>query len=467
MNSMNWVDLVIIGALIFFALEAIGRSFILELLDFLSFLVAFFISFSYYNLFSKFFETNFQIPHGLSLVLGFMAMWFIAETSIYLLIRMLLPRLPKIRIPWANTLSILPALLRGLIFIALTLVLIATFPIQPAIKKAVLNSKIGSQILKNAYQLEQPVKNVFGGVTEDSLTFLTIKPQTSEKVNLGFQTTEYSQDEAAEKVMIELLNKERISRGLPVLVFDGRLVEVGRKHSRDMFERGYFSHYSPEGESVADRATEAGIDFLVVGENLAYAPNVDLAHRGLMNSEGHRANILSEDFGKIGVGVVDGGVYGKMFTQVFTNATTAAVVGIAGERVLVTKVIDGDTIEIEGGIKVRLLGIDTPETKDPRRSVECFGKEAANETKRLLEGSMVILEKDLSETDKYRRLLRYVFLPLDPESSSGQMLFVNDYLIREGFAKTLTYPPDVKYSQALLEAQTAAKVNNKGLWARC
>lgn len=149
------------------------------------------------------------------------------------------------------------------------------------------------------------------------------------------------------------------------------------------------------------------------------------------------------------------------------EATRSAVASVEGEQALVTKVIDGDTIEIEGGIKVRLLGIDTPETKDPRRPVGCFGKEAANETKRLVEGSMVILEKDISETDKYRRLLRYVFLPLDPQSSSGQMLFVNDYLIREGFAKTLTYPPDVKYTEQFLKAQTEAKVNKKGLWGRC
>lgn len=145
------------------------------------------------------------------------------------------------------------------------------------------------------------------------------------------------------------------------------------------------------------------------------------------------------------------------------TAGSSAVASVEGERVKVTRVIDGDTIEIDNGIKIRLLGIDTPETKDPRRSVGCFGKEAANETNRLLEGSIVILEKDISETDKYRRLLRYVFLPL----GDGNLLFVNDYLIREGFAKALTYPPDVKYTQAFLKAQREAKVNKKGLWGRC
>jgi len=316
--GLNWVDLVIIGALAFFALEALSRPLILEILDFASFLVAFFLSFSLYNLPAKFFETEFKVPHGLSLVLGFMAMWFISETVFYLIVRIILPRIPRFK-KSLNVLSIVPAILRGLLFIGLILVLIATFPIQPNIKKAVMESKIGSVILKNAYQLEGPVKGVFGGVSNDTLTFLTIKPKTNERVNLGFQTTEVSVDNEAEKAMIELVNKERTSRGLPALVFDKTLRDVGRGHSEDMFKRGYFSHYSLESKSVADRATDAGVDFLVIGENLAFAPDVPLAHKGLMNSEGHRANILSTDYGKVGIGVIDGGVYGEMFTQVFTN----------------------------------------------------------------------------------------------------------------------------------------------------
>ncbi len=131
--------------------------------------------------------------------------------------------------------------------------------------------------------------------------------------------------------------------------------------------------------------------------------------------------------------------------------------------VLVTKVIDGDTIEIEGGQRVRYLGVDTPETKDPRKTVECFGKEAAGKNRELVEGKRVILEKDISDTDKYGRLLRYVYLPL-PE---GTLLFVNDYLIRTGFAKVLTIPPDVKFSQQFLEAQVKAREQNLGLWKMC
>lgn len=153
-------------------------------------------------------------------------------------------------------------------------------------------------------------------------------------------------------------------------------------------------------------------------------------------------------------------------TQVAENskiATESGVVGASGEQVLVTKVIDGDTIQIEGNITIRLIGIDTPETKDPRRPVGCFGKEASNETKSLIDGKMVILEKDISDTDKYGRLLRYIYLPLDKD----KMLFVNDYLVREGYALVLTYPPDVKYNDQLREAETQAKLEKRGLWGRC
>ncbi len=316
---MNWVDPLILVILLVFVLEAIGRPLILELLDFLSFLLAGLLSFSYYNILAKFFEKQFQIPHGLSLVLGFMLMWFVTELAFFLLVRFSLPKILTFRFPGSRVLSVIPAVLRSLIFISIALVLLSTFPIQPNIKRSVLESKIGSQILKSAYYLEQPVKQVFGGLANDSLTFLTIKPKTDEKVDLGFQTDQINIDELSEKNMLDLVNKERVSRGFKALTFDSKLREVARIHSADMFKRGYFSHYSPEEKTVADRALEKEVDFIIVGENLAYAPSVELAHRGLMNSEGHRANILSTDYHEIGIGAVDGGVYGKMFVQVFTD----------------------------------------------------------------------------------------------------------------------------------------------------
>lgn len=137
--------------------------------------------------------------------------------------------------------------------------------------------------------------------------------------------------------------------------------------------------------------------------------------------------------------------------------------GIEGERAFVSRVVDGDTIVVNDTLTVRFIGMDTPETVDPRRPVGCFGKEASNETKSLLTEKVVILQKDISDTDKYGRLLRLIYLPLE----NGEILFINDYLVREGFAKVKTYPPDVKFESRFLEAESQAKTQKKGLWGKC
>jgi micrococcal nuclease len=131
---------------------------------------------------------------------------------------------------------------------------------------------------------------------------------------------------------------------------------------------------------------------------------------------------------------------------------------------LVTRVVDGDTIEvsIEGQTyKLRYIGVDTPETVDPRRSVGCMGKEAAQRNRELVEDRTVTLEKDISETDRYGRLLRYVWLD-DPSAGQGRM--VNAALVEEGFAQASAYPPDVKYADLFAALQTQAREAGRGLW---
>lgn len=141
-------------------------------------------------------------------------------------------------------------------------------------------------------------------------------------------------------------------------------------------------------------------------------------------------------------------------------AITPTVQGAQDETrsdlVMVTRVIDGDTIEIEGRQRVRYIGIDTPETVDPRKPVQCYGREASDKNKELVAGKKVTLKKDVSETDKFGRLLRYVY--------AGN-IFVNDYLVQQGFAHAVSYPPDIKYQGQFLQAEHEARENNRGLWA--
>jgi endonuclease YncB( thermonuclease family) len=164
----------------------------------------------------------------------------------------------------------------------------------------------------------------------------------------------------------------------------------------------------------------------------------------------------------------------RRFSVVFVSAVALACASCgggssgdpplgAGEAV-VKRVVDGDTIVVHVGTRderVRLIGIDTPETVDPRKPVQCFGKEASDHTKALLPpGTVVRLERDAEPRDRYDRLLAYVY-----RTSDG--LFVNLELARDGYAQLLTIPPNVTYVDQLRVAVADARHEGRGLWSSC
>lgn len=131
----------------------------------------------------------------------------------------------------------------------------------------------------------------------------------------------------------------------------------------------------------------------------------------------------------------------------------------------VQRVVDGDTIVVEIGSRterVRYIGVDTPETVRPNSPVECYGEEASRANTQLVEGETVYLEKDISERDRFDRLLRYVYIVQD-----GEPLFVNRWLVEQGYAQVSTFPPDVKHEQEYLAAQREARGEDRGLWGAC
>jgi micrococcal nuclease len=131
-----------------------------------------------------------------------------------------------------------------------------------------------------------------------------------------------------------------------------------------------------------------------------------------------------------------------------------------GQYSLVSRVVDGDTIELKGGEKVRYIGIDTPESTIKK---ECYGNEASEFNKNLVEGKQVRLEKDVSERDRHGRLLRYVYV-LNPDNSET---FVNEVLVKEGYASSYSYPPDIKNQEIFIESQREARDKKLGLWSAC
>lgn len=125
--------------------------------------------------------------------------------------------------------------------------------------------------------------------------------------------------------------------------------------------------------------------------------------------------------------------------------------------------VDGDTIILKNNERVRYIGLDTPETVHPKKQIECFGREASKFNKKLVEDKKVHLEKDISDRDQYGRLLRYVYV----EDEKGKEIFVNLELVKQGYARVITYPPDVKYQAEFLKAQKEAQYLKKGLWDKC
>lgn len=137
------------------------------------------------------------------------------------------------------------------------------------------------------------------------------------------------------------------------------------------------------------------------------------------------------------------------------------------QKTRVIDVSDGDTITIQGGQRVRFLNIDTPELSHPAQNIreECYGREATARLSQLVANRDVILVSDSKDTDKYKRLLRYVFVPL--EGRPGEYLNTNAYMVGEGYARDFVLESDNRYKDDFVELEKLARDAKKGLWASC
>lgn len=318
---MNWVDIVIIVFIGYFLVMGYFQGFLRQFIDLTGLILSFIFAIKFYPDLSKVVSTQFNIPISFAGILGFFVAWFVFRLVYYFISNFAYKKIPqKIKESKYNRFGGGgPALAKGVVMSSILLILILVLPIPTKYRDDISNSGIGGSLVEHSTSVESYLEKQFGGAVDETLTFLTVKPESDETTNLGFKATKFSVDEVSEKRMLDMVNEERTSRGLKALQMDPKLQEVARAHSKDMFEKGYFSHTSLDGRSPFDRMKDAGIVFFAAGENLALAPNVDIAHNGLMNSPGHKANILTGEFGKVGIGVIDGGIYGKMFSQEFTD----------------------------------------------------------------------------------------------------------------------------------------------------
>ncbi len=317
----NWVDLVILIIFTYYISEAWRVGLWVILADFFAFLLSLLIALRGYAYVSGFLRTNFALSHSLSNALGYLIIAGISESILSFFFGFLVSKIPEKwwHKSWSKALAIFPALGEGMILVAFILTLVMGLPVTPRIKEDVASSKIGGAIITKTSGLETSLNEIFGGVIEDSLTYLTIKPGSKESIPIQAKADQLTVDATSESEMFKLVNAERQKAGVGQLTWRPELVPIARVHAEDMWKRGYFSHYSPEGKDVGDRLGETHITYTIAGENLALAPTLPTAHNGLMNSPGHRANILEPRFKRMGIGVIDNGFYGKMFVQIFSD----------------------------------------------------------------------------------------------------------------------------------------------------
>lgn len=317
---MNWIDFLLIFIVVASLWSGWQRGFITSAIDLAVLVGSFLSAFFFYEYVAGFF--NRYISLGVwALPVAFLVVIVVARLILSTLFFQLVYKTPpKVHEHGANKfLGLLPGLFSGLINATIIAALVLALPLWKELSIAARNSTIAEKLAVQVAWLDEKLSPVFDEAIDSSINKLTIKPESGKSVDLQFTVSNAKVREDLEAKMLQLVNQERAKEGLPALKADPEIAKVARAHSIDMFARGYFSHYSPGGHSLKDRLRKQRIRFITAGENLALAPTIKLAHQGLMNSPGHRANILQPSFGRLGIGIVDGGIHGLMVTQNFRN----------------------------------------------------------------------------------------------------------------------------------------------------
>lgn len=321
--SFNWIDWVIIGVLVYHAYLGWEAGFFPLLISLVSFMAAVWAAIAWQVPVSQFLTEKFGVAASWSNVLSYIIIAFVVQEIISQALGALILKIPKkiLNSKFGNWLGALVSALNGLIITSFFLLVVLVLPLRGTVKRDIVDSRIGGQLAKIVERYGGPVRSVVKEVGETARKFFTIEPGSKETITLDVAPKESDMriDSQAENKMLALVNAERAKAGVAALTMDAKITEVARAHSRDMFTRRYFSHYSPEGKDASDRMEKGGVTFTIAGENLAYAPGVETAHQGLMESPGHKRNILDPQFKRVGIGIIATDSFGMMATQNFAN----------------------------------------------------------------------------------------------------------------------------------------------------
>jgi len=315
------IDLLLVLALGLCVWNGYQRGFLLGLLDLTRWAASLLAAVRFYQPVARWLGTSL----GLSEVWDKPAAFLLVAVAVSLLVQTfgaaLLGRVPAATHKGSlnRALGVAPGAVSGLILTAILSAVLMAMPLPDSLRESARESAVANRLTVYTERLEAALTPVFDEAARETLNRLTVRPESSDRVELPYKVTSTSPRPELEARMLDLVNAERAAAGLRPLAPDPELTEVARLHSTDMFARGYFSHVTPDGADPFDRIRAAGVTFRTAGENLALAPTLRIAHNGLMNSPGHRANILRPEFGRLGIGIMDGGQRGLMVTQNFRN----------------------------------------------------------------------------------------------------------------------------------------------------
>jgi uncharacterized protein YkwD/uncharacterized membrane protein required for colicin V production len=321
---MNWLDLILVLLVLFGILAGIGRGFLRTGLDLAVLVVSAFGGMLLYARFADLFSRVIEAERATLNVLGLAASSLITFSVLSALVMTLatptidaVRRIPRVRLV-DTVFGAVPGLVYGLMFGLMLSLMFSFFSFGSGVDRALAESGVANRLRGSAQQITGNLATRTGADLADFSYIVAPDGGTSYRLPPVGDTGIDASLEDEERIF-RLVNDARNEHGLPPLQLDESLREVARQHSEEMLRLGYFAHESPNTGTLGDRLRANDIPYRHAGENLAYAPSADVAHRGLMQSPGHRANILEAGYSRLGVGVLrspDGTI---MVTQVFSN----------------------------------------------------------------------------------------------------------------------------------------------------
>ncbi len=317
----NYVDLILLLIIILAAIHGFRRGFIIGILEIIALAASILAAFYFYPAIAKQFALFLTFQERWLLPFAFLVTFLLSRLIIGTILYFLFKQLPKnIHLNKTNKVAgIIPGLAKGFFYASLMGMLFLFIRLWPGLNQQTRESYIANTLTQKMEQLDNAISSDISEKVKQSISKLTIEPESDETILLHFKIEHPIVNEKFENHLLVLVNAERRKANIQLLARDTALRTVAREHSRDMFQKGYFSHVSLEDTTPFDRIKSHKIKYTTAGENLALAQTVEIAHMGLMNSPGHRANILNPAFGRMGVGIMDGGIFGLMVTQNFRN----------------------------------------------------------------------------------------------------------------------------------------------------